>query len=160
MRQDVGGGSGGDIHFPRAALWLGAAGVIPFAAGALQLLAGWPLSARMNGPTLFALQIYGAVIVSFVGGIHWGIAALRDRADVWSHYAASVLPSLGAWFAVFALTPAHSLFALAAVIGLFHLYERFVLAADVLPAWLLRLRLGLTLAVAVLLALAGLAVPA
>ena len=85
---------------------------------------------------------------------------MRNRADAWSHYVASVLPSLGAWLAVFALAPAHSLFALAAVICVFHIYERYVLATDILPAWLLRLRLGLTLSVATLLTIAGLAVPA
>lgn len=79
---------------------LGLAGLIPFVALAgLQWLSppGWRMLAGL------ALLAYGAVIVSFLGGIHWGLA-LREpsaRQLLWA-----VTPSLLAWLAVLLDQPA------------------------------------------------------
>jgi hypothetical protein len=86
-----------DSKVPRSAGWLGGLGAIPFVglAGALPFLGG--------APQLFAahaLAAYGAVILSFLGGIHWGLAiACRDRA-IGGRLLLSVMPSLAGWAAL------------------------------------------------------------
>ena len=59
------------------ALWLGYAGLIPFVAGAAL---AWLLQPEWRPFTTAALSAYAAVIVSFLGGIHWGIG-FRDGFD-------------------------------------------------------------------------------
>jgi len=69
---------------PRPAALLGFAGAAPFLAGlALAFFPEDPL----RGWGLWLLLIYGAIILSFMGGVHWGAAMLRDDAS---------LPALGA----------------------------------------------------------------
>lgn len=82
---------------PRAALWLGAAGLVPFAAGALLLLAG---PETWRGSAEAALIAYGAVILSFMGGCRWGLASagMGSGPDLPS-LAISVVPALYAWVA-------------------------------------------------------------
>ena len=58
---------------PPAAAVLGLAGVLPFVAAAVGSLQPGPLGAF----ALTALIAYGAVILSFLGGIHWGMAIHR-----------------------------------------------------------------------------------
>ncbi len=56
---------------PLFAVLLGVAGLIPFVAtslGAVSLQGDWP---RLS---LLALQAYAAVILAFLGGVHWGVA--------------------------------------------------------------------------------------
>jgi hypothetical protein len=70
------------------ALWLGYAGLIPFVAGAAL---AWQLPHESRPFAAVALSAYAAVIVSFLGGIHWGIG-FRDGRPwlfVWG-----VVPSL------------------------------------------------------------------
>ncbi len=79
---------------PPAPLLLGLAGLIPFWALAIGLLLHRPLG--MAPPRLdAALATYGAVIVSFLGGIRWGLAVPDGGSG--RHYLISVLPSLAAW---------------------------------------------------------------
>ena len=69
---------------PPAAKWLGAAGLLPFLAGAVASLPVAGALRPFGEPLLLA---YGAIILSFMGGVHWGAAMLRDDAS---------LPALGA----------------------------------------------------------------
>ena len=141
-------------RMPRSALWLGLAGVIPFWAAALAFL----LTGAGPGFFLHAGLAYGAVILSFLGGIRWGEALKgrgeRERALL---FALSVLPSLAGWAGLI----------LPAIPGVSLLIAGFLLQAlwDVisvqrgeLPGWFARLRMWLTtLAVtALLLILLGL----
>ncbi len=74
---------------------LGIAGLLPFVAGAVGL---WSLPPEWAGLAALALLTYAAVIVSFLGGIHWGLAMPLAQAQkrrnllIWG-----VLPSLLAW---------------------------------------------------------------
>ena len=97
---------------PRLAWVLGVAGLIPFVAGAaLQGLSppGWRMLAAS------ALLTYGAVIVSFLGGIHWGLA-MRQAQPAAAQLAWGVLPSLLGWLAIALDSPwGHALLALSLV---------------------------------------------
>jgi hypothetical protein len=96
---------------PAAARWLGGAGLIPFAALAV---AGPFIDAASRPRVAFALAAYGASILSFLGGIRWGLA-IRDASEtaLVRPLAVSVIPSLVAWIALL-LPPASSLALLAA----------------------------------------------
>ena len=85
---------------PRAAALLGYAGVIPFVTTAVIIFFLYP---RPEAQTILAYQIaYGAVILSFLGGIRWSLAMLfpEDEALL-KRLTFSVMPSLLAWTALF-----------------------------------------------------------
>ena len=91
---------------PRNALILGLAGLMPFVAAALCVLILEPWAHPM---VRFAAQVYAVVILSFLGGVHWGLAMAAGPAGTqgprlfWS-----VMPSLIAWPALF-LPPVYSM---------------------------------------------------
>lgn len=137
---------------PRPALWLGIAGVLPFAFTAVQVASGWPLGGRANGPALHALLSYAAVILSFLGGVHWGLAmrALPAGArDVdWWPFIASVVPSLAAFGGLW-LLPRNGLALLAGAFAVMLAYDLWTVSRRQSPFWYGRLRTGLSAAVLV-----------
>jgi hypothetical protein len=79
---------------------LGYAGLLPFAAAAALALLG-PLPWR--GLALAALAAYGAVILSFLGAVHWGLAlraSSEEAPAAWPRLALGVLPALIGWVAL------------------------------------------------------------
>lgn len=84
---------------PTAVSWLGHGGLLPFVGLTLLVWLGGPWVAL----ALQAQLAYGAVILSFVGALHWGWAmsspSLDDRARS-ARYAWSVVPSLLGWVAL------------------------------------------------------------
>jgi hypothetical protein len=129
---------------PAGAQALGFGGLVPFvaAAAAMMLLpdgGSRDLAARI-------LVGYGAVILSFLGGVHWGLV-LRDRpAEAFRPLTMAVLPSLAGWATL--LLPFEQAVAVqVACFAGFWLYEHRVLGATVLPAEYLALRRWLTLVV-------------
>jgi len=132
--------------------WLGYAGALPFVATALAARAD-PAHASLWA---FALLAYGAVIVSFVGALHWGVAmsasgldgGFAQRRSVL--YAWSVVPCLLAWAALLthAVFLGGTVWAAALLVLAFVAHYRFdrpLARAMRLPAWYLPLRLRLTL---------------
>ncbi|MEM7211757.1 MAG: DUF3429 domain-containing protein [Pseudomonadota bacterium] len=92
------------MDVPAGARWLGLAGVIPFIGlAALSWLAQAP---QPNGLEWAAplLTGYGVVILSFMGGCRWGLAAagMGEGAST-TMLAISVIPALYAW--IVALLP-------------------------------------------------------
>lgn len=86
---------------PKGPWILGLAGLIPFYAA----LAGGQLApAPFNGVALTALYVYGAIILSFLGGTRWGfeIAARPDGPGFFTLFF-SVIPSLMAVVAAISL---------------------------------------------------------
>ncbi len=83
---------------PMIAIVLGLAGLIPFVAasfGAVWLQGDWATR------SLLALQAYAAVILAFLGGVHWGIGLETGvgqtvRAQR-ARFGLGVLPSLIGW---------------------------------------------------------------
>ena len=117
---------------------LGYAGLLPFA-GLAALL--WVVKADLLPFVAVALTGYTAVIVSFLGGIHWGIGFLRAPAVPRFHFAWGVIPSLLAWLAL--LMPAYAaLPLLGLVLVVCYAVDRKTYPAAGLSRWLpLRLRL-------------------
>ncbi|UOP11734.1 DUF3429 domain-containing protein [Pseudomonas palleroniana] len=138
---------------PKHVSLLGYGGLLPFIF--LALLIPFSLDYR----TLFeiALVNYGAVILSFVGALHWGFAmtvqdiSAEQRRDrfIWS-----VIPALTAWVATLLPMPLGCLLLVIGLVGHF-LQDRRLLRVISLPAWYLPMRLRLTLVASVCLMLAA-----
>ncbi|TKD50357.1 DUF3429 domain-containing protein [Sphingomonas baiyangensis] len=132
---------------PPAARYLGFAGLLP------QLLA---LAAAYSGVPewRFAAQAlgfaYAALILSFLGGLWWGLAAAAGaRAPGWV-YGAAVVPSLVALagcvpWAIGATWPGPSMLMLGLALVASLAVDRRLAALDLAPAWWLRLRTPLSL---------------
>jgi hypothetical protein len=130
---------------PPAALLLGAAGVLPFAALALVIaLDGAGLLAPEQAERV--LRLYAALILSFMGGAQWGLATAHDQGPSARALAVSVLPALFAW-ATFLIPSSQGLLALSAAFLALMLYDLWTVRRGEAPAWYGRLRIGLTLAV-------------
>jgi hypothetical protein len=146
---------------PAVAAILGAAGLLPFAAGAIT---AWlaPADVLVAIPASFILVAYAAVILAFLGGAHWGLAsaALIDRRHPSSPrlFLWSVVPALIGWVACFLSLPL-SVAVLILAFAVILVLDRQVTTGGLAPAWWWRLRVRLTLAViaTLVVALAGFA---
>ena len=126
---------------PPVVVWLGYGGLLPFLA--LAAVGLWAPSTPWWSAALLA---YGAVILSFVGALHWGFAmaqsglctAERTRCFVWS-----VVPSLLAWPAVL-LPPAIGAALLIAGFVAHLIQDHWLAARTAMPGWYLPLRWRLT----------------
>jgi len=130
-----------DTAIPAAAKWYGYGGLLPFFVLSLAfLLAPSPMQDRL----LMILVAYGAVILSFIGAIHWGLALRSVPANaLWRAFGVSVAPALVAWLALM-LPPMPALLVLAVGLASIYMVDRTRLSrADVAP-WYLRLRTQLT----------------
>jgi hypothetical protein len=135
----------------RAAAWLGYGGLIPFIVLAPASLVdahhGWTWSDALYG--------YGAVILSFVGALHWAFAMTaaglderqRVRSLIWS-----VVPALIAWPALL-LAPAAAAVLLVGGFTVHYRVDRNLARRAALPPWYLALRLRLTVVASLSLAL-------
>ena len=130
----------------RAGWLLALAGFIPFAGLALSLLI---LNAEH---TLFGvaqqwLATYGAVILSFLGGIRWGLALQTPNEEVAPRVLVlSIVPSLVGWFSLF--VPAPYVFAIQALAFAGQgAWDAFTGPDQGFPQWFSRLRMWLTLIV-------------
>jgi len=127
---------------PAMASALGLAGLIPFAAGALALWLPLPLLTPETGLRLTV--IYGAIILSFLGGIRWGTAlGPYDAARQGRDFTASVLGALAGLAAAF-LPPVPALSLLIAGYLSQALWDVTSAEAGRLPLWFGRLRMLLT----------------
>lgn len=120
-----------------AALRLGHAGLLPFVLGAALV---WLVRPDAHPYVTAALSAYAAVIVSFLGGIHWGFA-MREADAPASLAGWGVVPSLVAWVAV-VMPPYAGLVVLGAMLVACYLVDRRVYPAQGAAGWLtLRFRL-------------------
>jgi len=128
-----------DTNVPPAAKWLGFAGALPFIAGALASL---PFAEPLRPFGLALLLDYGAIILSFMGGVHWGAAMLRNDNGL-GPLGRSVIPALVALPAPLIGGPYGLALLAAGFAGLF-LYDEQETRAGRLPAWYPQLRRPLT----------------
>ena len=117
---------------------LGYAGLIPFVMLAALM---WLVDAELLPFVSIALGGYAATIVSFLGGVHWGIGFMKGNAAPHFHFVWGVVPSLFAWMAL--MLPAYAaLPLLGLVVVACYLVDRKTYPAAGLASWLaLRLRL-------------------
>ena len=130
------------VALPRTVAWLGYGGLIPF----LVLTPASLLDHHHGAVWSDALYAYGAIILSFIGALHWGLAMslpeLSERQrSAW--FAWSVVPALIAWPAVLFSPP---LAAPLLVVGFIahYLQDRRLARQATLPGWYLPLRLRLS----------------
>ena len=98
-------------RLPPLAWLLGLAGLIPFVACGL-------LAVGMDGDrAAFALVAYGAVILAFLGGVHWGVALQEPSGrGERSRLGLGTLPSLAGWVALLLLLAVNAAAALGVLI--------------------------------------------
>lgn len=125
------------------ALRLGYAGLIPFVAGALLVWLVPPDAQPVESHpfVVLALAAYAAVIISFLGGIHWGLA-MRHAEPPLPLLAWGVVPSLVAWLAVM-MPPEGGLVIQGVMLLLCYAVDRRIYPAQGAAPWLvLRFRLS------------------
>lgn len=130
---------------------LGYAGAIPFAVGtlALGLIGATPLVKTM-------LLGYGAVVLSFVGGVHWGELVFGQNAPTSSRPVGAlygVSPSILGWVTLSLPFGGGLLAQLVLFIAAYGM-DRRLLAATEAGAWYVPLRFKLTTIVVILLMIA------
>jgi hypothetical protein len=123
---------------PRPALVLGLAGLLPFLAGAA---GAWVAGSPAYIIVINMQMAYGAVVLAFLGAVHWGLAMAQDDAARWRRLGFPVMPALAGWLALMLPNP----------LGLVLLVLGFVavffadLRSPRLPPWYKALRKPLTL---------------
>jgi hypothetical protein len=135
---------------PAGVAWLGYGGLVPFG---MLALGAW-LDSHHIEIWQQALVSYGAVILSFVGALHWGFAVLGEKALPESSdgmYLWSVVPALLGWVALLICQLGVGYLEVGSVLlaGGFvaHFSQDYRIARQLpLPSWYLPLRLRLTAA--------------
>lgn len=139
-------------NLPVSAILLGAAGLVPFvgcALGALSLQGEW---ARMS---LLGLSAYGAVVLSFLGAVHWGFGLMATDAPARvqrARFGLGVVPALVGWAALlvtFVGLPKTGLLVLAAGFAATTVVEGRAARAGLMPPGYMGLRWVLSVGVTV-----------
>ncbi|CEL29024.1 hypothetical protein SRM1_02372 [Pseudomonas fluorescens] len=144
------------ISPPRHIVLLGYGGLLPFIGLALLILT----SVEYRPFLAVALVNYGAVILSFVGALHWGFAMsvqnmsaeLRRNRLIWS-----VIPALIAWLSTLLPVPLGCLLLIVGFVAHFWQDRQLVRAVN-LHAWYLPMRFRLTAVASVCLLIGAIAV--
>lgn len=138
---------------PTPALFLGLAGLIPFLVGGFGAWLAEPAAAAL---ALNAMLGYGAVILSFLGGVHWGRALAPDIAmrPSWMQLIWSVTPALIGWGAMFTGQIYSVLVIYLIAFTLAFIVDAKAVRGGLLPAWYGTLRKILTTGVILSLAVA------
>ncbi|EDQ31759.1 Protein of unknown function (DUF3429) [Hoeflea phototrophica DFL-43] len=139
-----------DVHQTRAiatAWFLAGLGAVPFVAMALgQAIMPGSANAHLGGDQAFLG--YGAVILSFMGGVRWGAALAPSAAPTSAEtMILSVAPSLAGWLALLIDRP-WSLLLLLAGFGLQGAWDVASARSGALQAWFGKLRLVISTIVA------------
>ncbi|MBN42095.1 MAG: DUF3429 domain-containing protein [Alphaproteobacteria bacterium] len=133
---------------PRATIWLGSLGVLPFFACTLIILIG---PSRFDSSVLEVMAAYGAVILSFLGGIRWGFAtsgvySVAENTVLLRRLVVSVAPSLIAWIALL-VAQQFGLLLLACSFAVMLVLDTLAVRSNTVPCWYPLLRWPLTVAV-------------
>ena len=126
---------------------LGYAGLIPFV---IFSIGSWTTLPYIADSTQILIS-YAAIILSFMGAIHWGVTISNVEAYHDKNLVVSVMPALAAWLAL--LLPV--IFALIILFVGFILliaYELAVAKSQALPNWYISMRIRLTFIVTLCLA--------
>ncbi len=142
---------GPTAELPLSARRLGHAGLLPFLVGAALV---WLVREDAHPYATLAMSAYAAVIISFLGGIHWGLA-FRHAEPPLALLVWGVVPSLVAWVAVM-MPPSAGLVVHGAMLVACYAVDRRIYAAEGVARWLtLRFRLSAVAALSCFVAAAG-----
>ena len=90
-----------ESRLPPLAIILSAGGLIPFFLTGLYAVRANPVADQYNPAAVLGLISYAAVILSFIGAVHWGfVIEGREEPQERSRLMLGVLPALVGWGAV------------------------------------------------------------
>ena len=126
----------------KLAIRLGFAGLIPFI---LLTAACWLVPVVLVNNFVRAQLAYGIAILSFLGGVHWGITIMARGEDIEETRKAliwGVIPTIIAWCSLFNLLIGF----LVQVVGFIAAYkiDKKLYQSYAVPSWFIDLRLQLT----------------
>lgn len=124
---------------PMPALVLGISGLAPFISAP-----GYMILTHTYLPAMaFAQTVYGAIILSFLGGVRWGITLPEESLNKpdWRNLTYSVVPSLIAWVGLLCAEPVATLTVMTGLAGLAY----FDIMMYGYPPWFKALRFLLSL---------------
>ncbi|WP_421708334.1 DUF3429 domain-containing protein [Algihabitans sp.] len=151
------------LQVPRPALWIGFAGLLPFAAGAVAV---WVLPQGWNDFAQFIQMAYAACILSFMGAVHWGLAMAGTGVSgpgvaragapggdshagmTWTRTFGSVIPPLLAWLSLVMAPLPGLILLILSFVGLFWADLQAIRLGQA-PTWYLPLRKALTIGVVI-----------
>lgn len=143
---------------PKPALWLGLAGLIPFVYGAVTHLAPGIAFTPLAGAAM--IRLYGIVILCFMAGVLWGLAARAPQQE-WPLYAASVAPALLAFVPAMFLPDIYlgqgGILLLLNGFVILLIIDNWFARRDLTPDWWMSLRTLLTAIVSLCLVIGGFA---
>lgn len=139
---------------PQAPMALMFMGIIPFAASAGAMVV-WRNDIALMITAALWLLIYGAVILSFLGGVRWGVEIAKRERPRYVELIPSVLGALVGWALVltafrFGVQP----WGIAAMAGALTLHYVYDLMSGELPRWYRQMRVWPTLGAVLSLAVA------
>ena len=118
---------------------MGFSGLVPFVYCATLMYTGTQSVVII---ALFTNAVYAAVILSFVGAVHWGLTMREDRSPYW--YVWSITPALFGWLAIIFLDSRISLLALAIGFAVSWSVDRQAQMHGLMPKWYMEMRHVLT----------------
>ena len=119
--------------------FLGWAGLVPFGIAALGTHSGIDTLVPYG---FLGGTAYGAVILSFLGAVHWGLAMQDDRSPYW--YVWSITPALFGFASLLLLDIEMRVVTLIPLFALTWLVDRKAAKCGLIPNWYMRLRSKLT----------------
>ena len=122
---------------------LGYLGLIPFVFGAITVL----LSQQLVSLAFQAFILYSLAILSFMGGVHWGLALITGTRQS-TRLLISVVPVVAAWICLIALPAPLTLAVLGGGFIAQWFIDRPILAELPIPSWYLEMRPRLAYVVA------------
>ena len=122
---------------------LGYLGLIPFVVGAVTAL----LSEGLVSLAFQAFILYSLAILSFMGGVHWGLALIIGTRQS-TRLLVSVVPVIVAWICLIALPAPLTVAVLGGCFIAQWFIDRPILAELPIPSWYLEMRPRLAYAVA------------
>ncbi len=126
----------------RLAWGLSILGFLPFAGIALSLY----FLGNENGlfHSLFdVFKIWSAMVLSFLGGIRWGLAIAKNPVPTWD-LAICTLPPIVGWMALF-LPDSYTILVLLLTYCAMGAWDSFSINAGIAPSWFGKIRVMLTL---------------
>ena len=119
--------------------FLGWAGLVPFGLAALGTHSGIDTLVPYG---FLGGTAYGAVILSFLGAVHWGLAMQDDRSPYW--YVWSITPALFGFASLLLLDVEMRVATLIPLFALAWSVDRKAANHGLIPNWYMRLRSKLT----------------